>query len=199
MEINRAAIGALAVVGVVAAGSGAYLATRQADDTSMSTVRESSAPAVPGSVNETENSIAPAPAAPAENMPAPANTYAPAARPSAPPPVANARREPAPSRAQAPVASARPERSRPASQSGASGSAAPNTPSDPGVNAAVEPVENTTVERAPYVAPVPQKQYEELVVPADAVIGLQIDNAITSERAKVEDQVHARVTRDVKV
>lgn len=67
------------------------------------------------------------------------------------------------------------------------------------MNAAIEPVETTTVERAPYVPPVPQKQYEELVLPADSVIGLQIDNAITSERAKVEDQVRARVTRDVKV
>jgi hypothetical protein len=67
------------------------------------------------------------------------------------------------------------------------------------VNAAIEPVESTTVERAPYVPPVPQKQYEELVLPADSVIGLQIDNAITSDRAKVEDQVRARVTRDVKV
>jgi hypothetical protein len=49
------------------------------------------------------------------------------------------------------------------------------------------------------VPPVPQKQFEELVLPADSVIGLQIDNAIASDRAKVEDQVRARVSRDVKV
>jgi hypothetical protein len=47
--------------------------------------------------------------------------------------------------------------------------------------------------------PPPQKTYEDLVVSADAVIGLQIETAVTSERARVEDRVEARVTRDVKV
>ena len=36
-------------------------------------------------------------------------------------------------------------------------------------------------------------------MPADSVIGLQIENAISSDRAKVEDPVRARVSRDVKV
>jgi hypothetical protein len=45
----------------------------------------------------------------------------------------------------------------------------------------------------------PQKTYEELVVSADSVIGLQSDTTVTSERARVEDRVEARVTRDVKV
>lgn len=40
---------------------------------------------------------------------------------------------------------------------------------------------------------------EELVIPADSVIGLQIDALVTSERAQVEDDVQARVTRDVLV
>ena len=46
---------------------------------------------------------------------------------------------------------------------------------------------------------VPQKQFQDLVVPADSVIGLQIENAVSSDRAKVEDPVRARVSRDVKV
>ena len=41
--------------------------------------------------------------------------------------------------------------------------------------------------------------YDELVVAADSVIGLEIESALTSERAKVEDQVAAKVTRDVRV
>jgi hypothetical protein len=45
----------------------------------------------------------------------------------------------------------------------------------------------------------PQKTYEELVVSADSVIGLQSDTTVTSERARLEDRVEARVTRDVKV
>ena len=39
----------------------------------------------------------------------------------------------------------------------------------------------------------------ELVIEADAVIGLQVDDFVTTETAAVEDEVHARVTRDVLV
>jgi hypothetical protein len=48
------------------------------------------------------------------------------------------------------------------------------------------------------VAP-PGPVYEELVVAADSVIGLQLESPVTSEKAQVEDSVVARVTRDVKV
>ena len=41
--------------------------------------------------------------------------------------------------------------------------------------------------------------YDELMVPAQSVIGLQIETTVTSERARVEDEVVARVTRDVRV
>ena len=44
-----------------------------------------------------------------------------------------------------------------------------------------------------------RKLYDELVIPADSVIGLQVENTVTTERAKIEDQVRARVTRDVRV
>lgn len=47
--------------------------------------------------------------------------------------------------------------------------------------------------------PVPEKTFLELRVPADSVLGLQIDTAVTSEKAKLEDRVNARVTRDVTV
>jgi hypothetical protein len=40
-------------------------------------------------------------------------------------------------------------------------------------------------------------RYVEVVVPASAVIGLQVDRALSSETAKVEDRIEARVTRDV--
>jgi hypothetical protein len=70
---------------------------------------------------------------------------------------------------------------------------------DPPVSAAIEPVENTTVERGPVVTEPPRKMYDELVIPADSVIGLQVETAVTTERAKLEDKVGARVTRDVKV
>ncbi len=45
----------------------------------------------------------------------------------------------------------------------------------------------------------PPPATEELVIPADSVIGLQIDTFVTTDRAAVEDDVQARVTRDVMV
>jgi hypothetical protein len=47
--------------------------------------------------------------------------------------------------------------------------------------------------------PEPQKVWEELTVPADSVIGLQLESSLNSETARVEDRVDARVTRDVRV
>jgi type IV secretory pathway VirB10-like protein len=40
---------------------------------------------------------------------------------------------------------------------------------------------------------------EELVVSAESVIGLRVENTVNSEVARVEDPVEARVTRDVRV
>jgi hypothetical protein len=40
---------------------------------------------------------------------------------------------------------------------------------------------------------------EEMVVSADSVIGLQVETALSSETARVEDRVEGRVVRDVKV
>jgi type IV secretory pathway VirB10-like protein len=54
-------------------------------------------------------------------------------------------------------------------------------------------------QEAPRPPEIPQKTFEELVVAADSVIGLQAETTVTSERARVEDRVEARVTRDVRV
>ncbi len=194
MEINRAAFGALAVFGVVAAGGGAYLANRH-NDAAMQPAPVSSAPAT-GAVTETENSIA-TPAVAVE--PAPLMAAEPAPAPSRPANVV--RRAPAPVRTTPPAS----QRTRTSTSSGetASSSSPAYTPSgapvDPPVSAAIEPLENTTVERGPVVQEPARKLYDELVIPADSVIGLQVENAVTTERAKVEDQVRARVTRDVRV
>ena len=45
----------------------------------------------------------------------------------------------------------------------------------------------------------PQKAFEELVVPGESVIGLQAETPVSSDRARLEDRVEARVTRDVRV
>jgi hypothetical protein len=41
--------------------------------------------------------------------------------------------------------------------------------------------------------------FEELVVAAESVMGLQIETALSSERARVEDRVEGHVVRDVRV
>jgi hypothetical protein len=50
------------------------------------------------------------------------------------------------------------------------------------------------------VEPVPPaRQFEDLIVSSGSVLGLQTETAVTSERARIEDRVEARVTRDVRV
>lgn len=48
-------------------------------------------------------------------------------------------------------------------------------------------------------APEPQPQLTEIVVPAETVIGVQVNTTVSSERARIEDPVEGRVTRDVTV
>jgi hypothetical protein len=45
----------------------------------------------------------------------------------------------------------------------------------------------------------PQKSFEELVVSAESVIGLEADTLVSSDHARLEDRVEARVKRDVRV
>lgn len=68
-----------------------------------------------------------------------------------------------------------------------------------------EPRASVEPERAPVThepeppPPPPAPEFVELVVPSDQVLGLQIERTVTSEVARVEDRVEARVTRDVRV
>ena len=57
------------------------------------------------------------------------------------------------------------------------------------------PAETPRPEPQPEPARAPQ--YEEVVLPASSVIGLQVETSLSSERARIEDRVEARVTRDV--
>ncbi len=59
------------------------------------------------------------------------------------------------------------------------------------------PIEPPRVAEAPPA--VPQPRFEDLEVPAQSVIGLQLETTVSSETARVEDEVIARVTRDVRV
>lgn len=45
--------------------------------------------------------------------------------------------------------------------------------------------------------PAPARRLENVTIPANAVIGIQIENGVSTTSAKVEDPVRARVTRDL--
>ena len=51
----------------------------------------------------------------------------------------------------------------------------------------------------PEAPPPAAPEFVDVTVPSDAVLGLQIERTVSSELARVEDKVDARVTRDVRV
>jgi len=64
--------------------------------------------------------------------------------------------------------------------------------------AATVPVAPPAEPATPDPAPAPSKpELVEVVVPASSVVGLRVDTSHTSETARVEDRVEARVMRDV--
>ncbi len=184
MAITRSGMAALIALCGAAGAGGAYLATRinsvptsATQSTEPAQVFEIGSPAPPrsdtGSAVGRRNQVAPATAT-RETLNAAA---------------ASSGRDPAP----APPA---PLPAEPAAilQSNASTSDA-GTSASSSASAETEGVRPT--EEALTNAPEPE--FVELVVPSDAVLGLQVDTTISSESARVEDQVTAHVTRDVRI
>ena len=168
---------ALLAVFCVAAGAGStYLVVRAtAPSTPPAAVATAPEPTPTATVEQSEGIVAEAPAptlpaARAEAVPAAPKPAAPTSRPAVP-----ARRAESPAKAPEPTTPAGPE---------------------PPVAIAPAPIADNQASRS--VEP-PGPVLEELVVSAQSVIGLQMETNVTSERAQVEDQVVARVTRDVKV
>ena len=203
MLSNRLAFAALAIACIGAAAGGGYLATRQNTvPTPASAQVETAAVAPqPGAaaasrqpVQESEGVVGDI--SPRTTAPAP---KAKAGRTTEPQPRAAAQRE---TRSAASAVT----RQEPAAAATGSwpASAAPQPPAQP----APAPVESTPAatraEEHAAQEPVrpadpPPRAFTDLVVAADSVIGLQTENRVTSESARVEDRVEARVTRDVKV
>ena len=185
MAVNKVAFTVVGLACVAAAGAGGYLALRQnapdATQTAAATVPAAPTPAAaPASaatstpVQETEDVVSPAKPAlkPAKKVVAAAT----------PKPIA-----PTPAPAKAPATAAQAPLPDPVAPAPAKADVA-------------DRVAQEAPPPAPIVAPVPpQHTFEELVVSADSVIGLQSDTTVTSANARVEDRVEARVTRDVKV
>src|SRR6185369_15018201 len=207
MGLNRLALAAVAAACIGAAGVGGYLATRQ-NVTSMAAPEAAAASAVPNPkpVQETEASVSPAatPASAASDV-APAPVPSPAAATSAPvtkrPGLASQSR-PTPTPKQVAAASRQTEpptldRSWPSGSTSQAPSSSPASPADS--QASPIPHSDDHTQEAPRVPEPPAKTFDELVVAADSVMGLQVDTSLSSERAKVEDRVEAHVVRDVRV
>ncbi len=182
----------LALACITAAAGGAYVATRR-------TVSDAPAAAA-----------APVPAAPAARTTAASSVSQPVTETEAR--VSPAKPEPAPEPTVKPDA-ASPKRAEPATKKSVSAraehsvsagrvAAPPATPATPQPEPQpapvaappppepVKPVESTPPPRR-------EPQFEELMLPTAAVIGLQLDTPLSSDRARVEDRVDAHVTRDV--
>ena len=205
------AIGLLSIACVTAAAGGAYVAVRQ-NQPAVAPLDAAALPAEqaavqPQAVQETEAVVTPAAAAPQADLveepaveaprprlapaqPAVRRAAAPRVR-TGPAPRVDASDRPGPvreARPAAPVAApVNPAASLPEA------TASPRSDVPAGAPEAVA-VETTRRDPAP-AAPL----FEELVVSSASVMGLQIQTPVSSERARIEDRVEARVTRDVAV
>lgn len=202
MFSNRLAFTALAVACTTAAAGGAFLAMRQNVASEKSPAIETPAVPVEASakpVQETEAVVSPAPAA--ASAPAPVVSAKPASAPAPrkrDEPRLPARGESKPAENTTARNSQLPtlDRSWPSAPAQTQTPGAPPVEQFPPVPAA--PVEDRSVPEAPRAPEPPQKIFEELTVAADSVIGVRMETTVSSETAKVEDKVEARVVRDVR-
>ena len=187
MEISKAAVGVLAAICVAAGAGGAYVATRDSapgpasagteapvlrTGPLASTVKRSEA-IVP---HDTAQSVGRTPASPAT------------ARRTAPLGPAASRER------QTQIASAGPESAPEFDRWPLPPSTETRIVMPPALEPA-RPPEPEPIRAAEPAAP----EFEDLIVSTDSVVGLQVETSITSERARVEDEVIAHVTRDVRV
>lgn len=185
MEISKAAVGVLAALCVTAGAGGAYFASRGTEPAPV--VNSSEAP-----------SISPDPAAATVEQ-SEAIVSEPAPLPSVQAPAVARRTAPA----RAAAANEREPRSttgRPQRPLEAIEEAPPSVREEVRIATppAIEPARSAASQPVRATEP-PAPQFEALVVSADSVVGLQVESSITSERARVEDEVVAHVTRDVRV
>jgi hypothetical protein len=206
----------LALGCLTAAAGGAYFAARH----NASDAAAVSAAAGPASSTPAATAPAPQPQPVAETE---AAVSAPAAKPQAEaapteaPPVVTSQpgspREPKPApktqtvaRAEKPVAAHAPARTVPST--GAATAPAPQAesvtspPPAPAPPAAAVPSKSQAetarpADDPPQPEPVHVPQFEEVILPASSVIGLQVETSTSTERARIEDRVDARVSRDV--
>jgi hypothetical protein len=186
-------LGAVGAGCIVAAGVGGFLAMHVS-----APARGAEAPAAWTTASVPSPNVTPAPDVPA---PAEPTVLLPASEPAAPKPKstssgrpeANARPQP-PAKAPAGVSAASSPSTAPAR--------APTLPAQtpvPTPAAELPPPPPPPDEIAPAPKAPPKPRFDELTVTENSVIGIHLDSTVSSDTAKVEDKVTARVSRDVVV
>jgi len=201
MEISKATIGVVAASCITAGAAGAFLISRSAGPSPATYSAQATAVTPTAGVEQSEDVVTSAPPVAADAAP----VQEPAAHAPA---VAAPRAKNEPARpAHVPASKSAPIAARPPAHVGEQARA---TIPDPRLTAtpppAAEPPKAAAVESARTAAPEPlapaeppAPKFTDLVVSTDSVLGLQMETSVSSERARVEDQVIARVTRDVRV
>src|SRR5688572_11764560 len=201
MFSNRLAVVLLGVGCITAAGLGGYFAASQNTVPTPAAAQAQPVDGVPLTPATAERPVQETEALVGDTRP----KAAPVAAEREPAPVAlrSARRpEPPPSRRAAaplpPRPQARSARNEPAPLSSSWPSSAasqpPSSSAPPVSDPSAFPRSDERTSQEP--ARAPERVFEELVVSADSVIGLQTENRLSSETARVEDKVDAKVTRD---
>lgn len=203
---SRVLAGLLAAGCLTAAAGGAYIAVRQnvvQPAPVAASPAPTAAPVSPGPssavtpVSETE-AIVSGPAKPKAEAEPPVSSPTAPSKAAAPAPALTKEMPKAassPRRAPAPEAAPKPRNTNPAaSQTGAPVTAERQAPT-PLPTPRPEPVQEPVRTVEPPAPPV--RQFEEVVLPAASVMGLEVETSLSSERTRVEDRVDAKVARDV--
>ena len=201
---SRFLVGLLAAGCLTAAAGGAYLAVREnvvqpaavaASPAPASTTPASVSPtASPAPVSETEAVVGGSPKPKAEAEPTPSPRLAPSKPAATPAPKEVPKSTNSPRRVPEPTVPTPRSNNAPVSQT-ASGPTMPERPIPSAPATHAEPIQEPARAPEPPAASLPQ--YQEVVLPASSVMGLEIETSVSSERARVEDRVDAKVTRDV--
>ena len=196
MMSRSLAVALLAAGFLTAAAGGSYLAVRQNASAPVPATADPAAEPAPA-VHESEAVVTPQPK-PRDTSPPLPESEVEAVRPerTAPPP---------PRRRAAPVSQPvrRPAAVR-ASHEAAAPAPAPVPPLESSEAPVTAPPDRIPAAEGSSATPAPadaareaEPLFEEIVVPAASVVGLELETTVTSERAQIEDRVDARVTRDV--
>lgn len=178
--------GLVGIAAVVAAGAGGYLALRMNAPATVADLAPEPGTSVPAS----STTPAATPDSPGTAEPDGGSVGAPA-------------RETRSSAAARPANTARATRPAPPAPMPEPAGLPPLPPAIPATGAAL-PAQDppTPLLAAMETPPIPEvvpPQFEEVTIGEDAVIGIRLDQTVTSETARVEDRVSARVSRDVTV